>query len=109
VVVRRVLAPEAHPRIIAPGPGAAAEHVAAHDGRADVLEPALHDRRAGVHLAALVAAHLAERLEREQPFAELHPADPERVLLAVFAAWADPAAKARWFAGPEEWEVGRKP
>jgi uncharacterized protein YndB with AHSA1/START domain len=21
----------------------------------------------------------------------------------VFAAWADPAAKARWFAGPEEW------
>jgi len=22
----------------------------------------------------------------------------------VFAAWADPAAKARWFAGPDEWE-----
>ena len=21
----------------------------------------------------------------------------------VFAAWADPAAKARWFGGPEEW------
>jgi uncharacterized protein YndB with AHSA1/START domain len=29
-------------------------------------------------------------------------AAPER----VFAAWADPAAKARWFAGPEEWEAG---
>jgi uncharacterized protein YndB with AHSA1/START domain len=29
-------------------------------------------------------------------------AAPER----VFAAWADPAAKRRWFAGPEEWEVG---
>jgi hypothetical protein len=28
-------------------------------------------------------------------------AAPER----VFAAWADPAAKARWFAGPEEWDV----
>jgi len=28
-------------------------------------------------------------------------AAPER----VFAAWADPAAKARWFAGPEEWGV----
>ena len=27
---------------------------------------------------------------------------PER----VFAAWADPAAKARWFGGPEEWEAG---
>ena len=24
----------------------------------------------------------------------------------VFAAWADPAAKARWFAGPDEWESG---
>ncbi len=24
----------------------------------------------------------------------------------VFAAWADPAAKARWFAGPEDWEDG---
>jgi uncharacterized protein YndB with AHSA1/START domain len=29
-------------------------------------------------------------------------AAPER----VFAAWADPAAKARWFSGPEEWEAG---
>jgi uncharacterized protein YndB with AHSA1/START domain len=24
----------------------------------------------------------------------------------VFAAWADPAAKARWFTGTEEWDVG---
>ena len=24
----------------------------------------------------------------------------------VFAAWADPAAKARWFGGPDEWKVG---
>ncbi|HLZ71361.1 MAG TPA: SRPBCC family protein [Dehalococcoidia bacterium] len=24
----------------------------------------------------------------------------------VFAAWADPAAKARWFAGPDEWQPG---
>lgn len=23
----------------------------------------------------------------------------------VFAAWADPAAKARWFAGPDDWEA----
>jgi uncharacterized protein YndB with AHSA1/START domain len=23
----------------------------------------------------------------------------------VFAAWANPAAKARWFAGPDEWET----
>jgi uncharacterized protein YndB with AHSA1/START domain len=25
----------------------------------------------------------------------------------VFEAWADPAAKARWFSGPEEWDVTR--
>jgi uncharacterized protein YndB with AHSA1/START domain len=25
---------------------------------------------------------------------------------AVFAAWADPLAKARWFSSAEEWEVG---
>jgi uncharacterized protein YndB with AHSA1/START domain len=28
-----------------------------------------------------------------------YPAAPAR----VFAAWADPAAKQRWFSGPEEW------
>jgi len=26
----------------------------------------------------------------------------------VFNAWADPAAKARWFAGPDEWEQGER-
>jgi uncharacterized protein YndB with AHSA1/START domain len=25
----------------------------------------------------------------------------------VFNAWADPGAKARWFAGPEDWESGK--
>jgi uncharacterized protein YndB with AHSA1/START domain len=25
----------------------------------------------------------------------------------LFAAWADPAIKRRWFAGPEEWGTGR--
>lgn len=24
----------------------------------------------------------------------------------VFAAWSDPASKARWFAGPDDWESG---
>ncbi len=30
-----------------------------------------------------------------------YPASPER----VFAAWAEPAAKARWFAGPSDWQT----
>jgi uncharacterized protein YndB with AHSA1/START domain len=29
-----------------------------------------------------------------------YPASPAR----VFAAWADPRAKARWFVGPDDWE-----
>jgi uncharacterized protein YndB with AHSA1/START domain len=32
-----------------------------------------------------------------------YEAPPEQ----VFAAWADPAAKTRWFHGPDEWESGR--
>jgi uncharacterized protein YndB with AHSA1/START domain len=35
-------------------------------------------------------------------FERRYDAAPSR----VFAAWADPAAKARWFAGPEDWEAG---
>jgi uncharacterized protein YndB with AHSA1/START domain len=32
----------------------------------------------------------------------VYDASPAR----VFAAWADPRAKARWFVGPDEWESG---
>ena len=32
-----------------------------------------------------------------------YDASPQR----VFKAWADPAAKARWFAGPGDWESGK--
>jgi hypothetical protein len=59
------------------------EHVATHHGRADALEPSLHDRRAGIDLAALLAMHLAKGPQRKQPLVELHPADSEGVLLAL--------------------------
>jgi hypothetical protein len=77
VVVRRILAPEAGPRIRFPRPWSTSEHVATHHGRADVVEPALDDRRAGVHLTAFLPLHLTEGPEREQPFVELHPTDSE--------------------------------
>jgi uncharacterized protein YndB with AHSA1/START domain len=32
----------------------------------------------------------------------IYDASPAR----VFAAWADPAVKLRWFAGPDDWELG---
>jgi uncharacterized protein YndB with AHSA1/START domain len=32
----------------------------------------------------------------------IYDASPAR----VFAAWADPAVKVRWFAGPDDWESG---
>src|ERR671931_1405407 len=86
LVVRRLLAPVARPGVRSPRARAAGEHVAAHHGRPDVLEPALHHRRAGVDLAALLAVQLAEGLEREEPLAQLHPADAERVLRALLGA-----------------------
>ena len=39
-------------------------------------------------------AHSTFTIEREFPFP----------IARVFAAWADPAAKAKWFAGPTEWK-----
>jgi len=39
-------------------------------------------------------AHSTFTLEREYPFP----------VARVFAAWADPQTKAKWFAGPKEWK-----
>src|SRR6185295_9747109 len=79
-----VVAPPAHPRFLrVPRARMAAEHVAAHDRRADVLQGLLDHLRALVDLAALHAVHRAPGLEREHPFVQLHAADAERVLHAL--------------------------
>ena len=64
MVVRRIVTPPALPRLV-PRPGAAAEHVPAHDGRAGAAEDVLGERRACVDVAAFLAVALAERLERD--------------------------------------------
>jgi uncharacterized protein YndB with AHSA1/START domain len=47
---------------------------------------------------------MAERSVTHATFVieRIYEASPAR----VFAAWANPAAKARWFAGPDDWEAG---
>jgi hypothetical protein len=82
-VVGRVVSPPALPGVVAPGARPAAEHVPAHDDRADVAEDPLGDRRARVDLPAFLSMALAERLERHHPLVKLLPSDPEPVLLAL--------------------------
>ncbi len=47
---------------------------------------------------------MSERTTNHATFVieRIYSASPAR----VFAAWADPAAKARWFVGPDEWNKG---
>src|SRR6476469_468794 len=79
MVEGRIVSPPALPRL-APWARSAAEHVAAHDGRAGAAEDVLGEPRARVDLAAFLAVALAERLERDEPIVELLAADPERML-----------------------------
>src|SRR4051812_50201925 len=71
------------------------EHVAAHDGGADVLERLLHDPRARVHLAALLVVRLAPGGQRNDPVVQPLPALAERVLLALVRAGDEPVGRDR--------------
>ena len=62
----RVLAPPAAPGLV-PGAGAAAEHVAPHQHRADVLHRLFDDLAGGVDLAALAAVGLPPGLQLDHP------------------------------------------
>src|SRR6185503_4327378 len=59
------------------------EHVASHDGGADVGERLLDDFRALVDLAAFHPMHPAPRRERKHPLVEPQAADAERVVHAL--------------------------
>jgi hypothetical protein len=86
-VERRIVAPPPIPGIVlVPWAGTAAEHVAAHDGRADVGLDLLHHRRAGVDLSSLQPVRLPPCLEHDDPFVEVLAADPERVFFSLIGA-----------------------
>ena len=87
VVVRRVAPPPALPLLVAPVTAArGAEHVPAHHAGADVLGRFLHDPRALVDLAPLLAVELAPGGQRYAPVVQPLPALAERVLLALVRA-----------------------
>src|SRR5690242_14400373 len=86
MVVGRVLAPPAAPRLIWPRSSDRAEHVAAHDRGANVCPALRYNGRARVVLASISAVHLSEFLERKEPLVQFHPAHAERVLLALVGA-----------------------
>ncbi|MGH8958548.1 MAG: hypothetical protein ACRDVK_07715 [Acidimicrobiia bacterium] len=96
VVVGRFVPPPALPILVAPLAATdRAEHIAAHDAGADVLERLLEDRGALVHLAALLAVRLAPGGQGDHPVVELFPAHAERVLMALVRAGDEPVNRYR--------------
>jgi hypothetical protein len=70
-----------------------AEHVAPHDGRADVGLRLVDDARALVLLAALEAVLLPPLPEREGPLVQAHAAEAERVLDALLGSGDEPVER----------------
>src|SRR5688572_32390863 len=84
MVKRRVDAPPPVPWLLGiPGTRMAAEHVATHDGGADVRHRLFDDGRALVDDAAVHSLHLPPDSKRKYPLVQPHAADAERVLHAL--------------------------
>lgn len=79
-VKRRIVTPPALPRLVLPGAAYRAEHVAAHDPSANVLETTFGELVIGVLRAAGFAEHLLERTCMKEPVVDSFAADPERRL-----------------------------
>src|SRR5262249_47106675 len=77
----RVVAPPAvRVRVVRPRPLAAAEHLPAHDDRADAGDVGLDKPGIGVVFPALAAVAIAEGLRRDEPIVQLLAALAERLL-----------------------------
>src|ERR1044072_318108 len=82
-VVGRVLAPPALPVVVGPRAALHAEHVAAHDPSADVLEAARGEVSAHPRRPAGLADHALKSLRPDEPPVQRFAADAERFLAAL--------------------------
>src|SRR6185503_1023274 len=86
-MIGRILAPPPSPRISRlPRTRMTAEHVAAHDGGADVGVRISQELVAGIHFASWHPLHFAPVPEREHPLVKTLPTNAERVLDALIGA-----------------------
>jgi hypothetical protein len=95
-VIRRVLTPPAAPALVRPRAAYGAEHVAAEDPRADVLEAAAgevvvdaRDARVGL------AVQAPERTRRKHPPVQVHAVAAEGVLLVLVGSGAESVERDR--------------
>ena len=80
MVIRRVVTPPTRPLLVAPRPTDRAEHVAAHDRRADALVALSHEPVIGAFVTAHLAEHLTGGAGAEHPLVQLGAADTESVV-----------------------------
>jgi hypothetical protein len=84
MMIWRICPPPTVPRLFwIPRAGVTTEHVASHDGRADVRKRFLDDASAFVDLATLHSVLVAEDRESERPLVQAHAPDTERVINAL--------------------------
>src|SRR5688500_16077620 len=82
-VVGRVLPPPSAPGFVGPGPAHRAEHVAAHDPRADVCKAQRSEVLVNAGAAALGALVALESASVDQPVMQVFSADAERGLACL--------------------------
>src|SRR5882724_11838471 len=87
-VIGRVVAPPPLPGVVGPGSSDRPEHVAAHDPRSDVVEPARRKLVIDARRAALVSEHLSKRTGGECPFVQRDAAGAERIVEVLVRASA---------------------